>query len=175
MKIRKSTVWYVYSDPIVDMLIDSFGYQLEIDETIGSKDESQVDVSSGSITDYCCWWLYKKKGKAKTMRSKHYAQVLGYYCLNKESLDHTVIAILLNEYADEVIMGFFIFPYAEPIANSKENTMWGLQALLLPMHTCKSADVIRKCTFLELIYLFCMNCDCHAYSSFKLSRRYFKS
>ena len=71
------------------------------------------------------------------MRSKHYAQVLGYYCLNKEPLDHTGIAILLNEYADEVTMGFFIFPYAEPIANSEENMIWELQALLLPMHTCQ--------------------------------------
>ena len=40
IKIRKSTVRYVYGDPIVDMLIDSFGYQLEIEETVGSKDES---------------------------------------------------------------------------------------------------------------------------------------
>ena len=61
MKIRKSTIRYVYGDPIVDMLIDSFGYQLEIEEIVGSKDESQVDVSSGSKTDYCCWQLYKKE------------------------------------------------------------------------------------------------------------------
>ena len=53
-------------------------------------------------------------------------------------------------------MGFFIFPYVKSIG---ERLKWGLQALLLPMHTCKSANVIRGCTFLELIYLFCMNCD----------------
>ena len=173
MKIRnESTVRYVYGDPIVDMLIDSFGYKLEIEETVGSKEESQVNISSCSKTDYCCWRLYKEQGKAKfksacitvletkhekTIRDKHYAQVLGYYCFNKAPLDHTGIAIILNEYANHVTVGFFIFPYVE---TTEENIKWGLQALLLPMHTCESADVIRNRTFLELIYLFCMDCDC---------------
>ena len=33
--INENTVHYVYGDPIVDMIIDSFGYKLEIEETIG--------------------------------------------------------------------------------------------------------------------------------------------
>ena len=63
---NESTVRYVYGDPIVDMIIDSFGYKLEIEETVGSKDESQVNLSSGSKTDYCCWRLYRSTGKTKS-------------------------------------------------------------------------------------------------------------
>lgn len=170
MTIRnEATVRYVYGDPIVDMIIDSFGYKLEIEETV-SKDESLVDISSGSKTDYCCWRLYKKERRASTtacitvletkhernLYSKHYAQVLGYFCYNKEPIDHSGIAILLNEYAGKVSVGFFIFPY---LANETDNTSWALQALLLPIYTCESADVIKKGTFLELIYFFCMDCD----------------
>ena len=36
---------------------------------------------------------------------------------------------------------------------------WGLQALLLPMYTCGSPEITRNRTFLELIYLFCKDCD----------------
>ena len=51
---NEATVRYVYGDSIVDMIIDSFGFKLEIEKTVGIE-ESQVDVTSGSKTDYCCW------------------------------------------------------------------------------------------------------------------------
>ena len=96
---------------------------MEIEETVGSKDESQVNLSSGSTTEYFCRQLYMEKGKAgypskdacitvletKHIRDKHYAQILGYYCYNKEAVDHKGIAIQLNEYDGHVTVGFFIF------------------------------------------------------------------
>ena len=60
---NKATVWYVYGDAIVYIIIDSFGFIIEIKET-ASIEESQVDVTSGSKTDYCCWRLYKE-GKSE--------------------------------------------------------------------------------------------------------------
>ena len=142
----------VYGDPIVDMIIDSFQYKLQIEETVGTKEDSQV----------CCWRLYKNNKSAciavletkheKSIPDKNYAQLLGYYCYNTGSVDRTGIAILLNEFGGKVTVRFFIFPY-------RNSTTCGLQAILLPKYECKSDDVIKGRKFLELIYFFCKDCD----------------
>ena len=67
-KKNESTVRYVYGDSTVDMIIDSFGFSLEIEETVGVE-ESQVAVTSGSRTDYCCWRLYKHINQKPTLAS----------------------------------------------------------------------------------------------------------
>ena len=60
MKINKETVVrYIYGVPIAEMITDSFGYKLEIEERV--NEQSMVNVSSRSRTDYCCWKLYKEK------------------------------------------------------------------------------------------------------------------
>ena len=42
------------------------------------------------------------------MQLQHYAQVIGYYCSNKAAVDHTGIAILLNECNGKVTLFFSI-------------------------------------------------------------------
>ena len=120
---NEATVRYAYGDPIVEMIIDSFDYKLEIEENIVDSDDALVDVSSGSRTDYCIWRLYNDSGSGcitiletkhmKKIEPKHYAQILGYYCANKAANDRTGIAILLNEYDDNITIAFFIFPYVD--------------------------------------------------------------
>ena len=56
----EAVVRYVYGDPIIDMLVDSFNYKLQIEETVLNEN---YEISDRSRTDYCCWRIYKQTSK----------------------------------------------------------------------------------------------------------------
>lgn len=96
---NEAEVRYLLADPLVDMVCDSFGYRLELEDT-SDEIQTQTNMSSKSKVDYVCWVLNKRGSfrdavpeenvsvvileiKHKVNVSDGFAQTLGYYVKSK--------------------------------------------------------------------------------------------
>ena len=124
---KEAELRYAYGDPLVNMLCEAFDYKLELEDSMDeARNDSIVTVSDQSKADYICWTL-KKDIESKTgmsisvvvletkrrqkLTDEAVAQLLGYYCKSKGKDNQTGVAILLNEYNQQVEIRLFLFPY----------------------------------------------------------------
>ena len=116
-------VRYVFADPIIDMLCQALGYQVELEDTFENEGYDMVNVTGKSRADYVCYILVGKENKqhpmvvietkySQELDNKAIAQVLGYYCKSQGKSNlagQHGLAMLLRATNDVVQVRMFLF------------------------------------------------------------------
>ena len=149
---NEAGVHYSYVNPIVEMLCEFFGYKLVLEDSMNDRG-NLVTTSQDSKADYVVYSLMKDdKGKehavsAVIIEAKHsesldnfIGQALGYYCKAKECNNQSGIAMLFNEYNEQIEVIVFLFPY-EKVDPKSQELGYCIQSLMLPTMTFTYDDI----------------------------------
>ena len=166
---NEQNVRFTYADPIICMLCRTFGYKLELEDTIENAKDDLSATSKESKADYVCYILTKDDTNQviakdadkipmviletkclKTLDNNAIAQVLGYYCKSQGIYNSSQqgLAMLFNGTKHGYVeVRIFLFPYC-----FKDKEEYGIQSLMLPLYQCKHEDFMES-KFLEFILI----------------------